>query len=186
MDLNNSTTPEAERDLAQTPPWFVRAVEEFLGFKFNLDVCCITATAKCEAFYSLADHGVDSLIVPWSSHNWCNPPYSNILPWVKKAKMEARNGNISCLLIPDKPEVKYTNHCRKFADTMIHMPHRLNFLRPDGTEFLDSEGKKQGPKFPVVLVLFTPWGEYMPIRDIYFDFRQLMDKSYVDVSDNIT
>jgi len=84
-------------------------------------------------------------------------------------------------LIPDKPEVGYTRLARSAADTVVHMPFRLNFLRPDGEEFLDSEDRKQGPKFPVVLILFTPWGLKMPVRDIYIDFRKL----YVDESDNI-
>lgn len=181
MDLNNSTIPEAERDLAQTPPWFVYAVENFLGFKFDVDVCCIKQTAKCEAFYSLIDYGVDSLIVPWGQYNWCNPPYSNITPWILKARDEARLGKNSCLLIPDKAEVKYTRLYREFADTAIHMPFRLNFLRPDGSEFIDKDGKKQGPKFPVVLVLFTPHGEHIPLRDVYIDFRTF----HIDDADNI-
>lgn len=172
MDLNNTTTPEAEKDTAQTPPWFVRAAEAYLGFKFDLDVCCLTATAKCPAYYSLVDFGINSLEVPWGKHNWCNPPYSDIGPWATKATIEALQGNISCLLIPDKPEVGFVRACRVHADTIIHMPFRLNFLRPDGTEFLDSKGKKQGPKFPVLLALFTPWGVNMPTRDIYVDFRK--------------
>jgi len=175
MDLNNSTTPEAERDLAQTPQWFVDVVEQHFGFKFELDACCLAATSKCEAFYSLVDHGVDSLIMPWGRYNWCNPPYSNIKPWVDKATAEAKKGNVSCLLIPNKPEVKYIQQCRKVADTMIGMPFRLNFLKPDGSEFLDSEGKKQGPKFPVVLVLFTPWGLHMDVRDQYINFKTVRD-----------
>jgi len=171
MDLNNSATPEAEQDLAQTPPWFVRAVERYLRFNFDLDVCCLSATAKCKLFYSLAEHGIDALQVPWMDHNWCNPPYSEIAPWVAKATAEAELGRVSCLLIPDKPEVAYVRLCHWGADTIIHMPFRLNFLHPDGTEFLDKKGKKQGPKFPVMLALFTPWGRSMPTRDIYVDFR---------------
>lgn len=175
MDLNNSTTPETERDCAQTPKWFVKAAEKFLHIKFDLDTCCLVATAKCDAFYSLVDHGADSLILPWGNHNWCNPPYSDVKPWLIKAADEALRGRTSCLLIPDKPEVAYTRWCRLNADTMIHMPFRLNFLRPDGSEFLDSKGRKQGPKFPVVLAVFTPSGLSMPVRDIYVDFRKYRD-----------
>lgn len=181
MDLNNTTTPEAERDLAQTPPWFVAAVEWYLGVKFDLDVCALTATAKCEAYYSLVDFGVDGLKAPWGATNWCNPPYTDVLPWVVKAAKEARERSaISCLLIPDKPEVGYVRACGEYSDTMIHMPFRLNFIRPDGTEFLDSNGKKQGPKFPVVLALFTPWGLRMPSRSTYFDFREYVIPSDAD------
>ena len=175
MDLNNTTTPNDEKDLAQTPVWFVSAAEKFLGFKFELDTCCITATAKCKIYYSLIDHGVNSLVVPWAKYNWCNPPYSNVMPWVLKAGDEAIKGSISCLLIPDKPEVGYVRACDRDADTIIHMPFRLNFLRPDGTEFLNDEGKKQGPKFPVMLAIFTPWGLKMPTRHIYVDFRKYID-----------
>lgn len=171
MDLNNTTTPESERDLAQTPTWFVGAAENFFRFKYDLDVCANAVTAKCEIYYSLEELGIDALVTPWGRRNWCNPPYSNITPWVEKAMCEAQNGNISTLLIPDKPEVGYIRLCKSRADTLIHLPFRLNFLRPNGEPFLDKYGKPQGPKFPVCLVLFTPWGLGMPARDIYVDFR---------------
>lgn len=171
MDLNNTTTPEPERDLAQTPPWFVKAAENFLGLRFEVDVCTLKATRKCPAFYSLIDFGVNGLEVPWGRVNWCNPPYSDVMPWVKKATQEAEHGRISCLLIPDKPEVGYIRACDEVADTIFHMPFRLNFLRPDGSEFMDKDDKKQGPKFPVALILFTPWGLRSPTRHTYVDFR---------------
>ena len=174
MNLNNSTTKEDEKDLAQTPVWFVKAVENYLRIKFTLDVCCIKETAKCKKYYSLKEKR-DGLSLPWSKYNWCNPPYSDITPWVIKASNEALKGKTSCLLIPDKPEVGYVRECKKLSDTIIHMPFRLNFLKPDGTEFLDKEGKKQGPKFPVLVALFTPFGIDMPTRDIYYDFRLLKE-----------
>mgnify|MGYP000691723324 CR=1 FL=1 len=169
MDLNKTTTPKSEQDLAQTPKWFVLAAEELLGFKFELDVCASPGTKKCKRFYSQDKNG---LTRTWRRYNWCNPPYSDITPWLLKAHTEARRGNFSCLLIPDKPEVKYVRLCRYFADSIFHMPFRLNFLRPDNSEFLDKNGKKQGPKFPVMLALFTPWGISTQVRDIYIDFRE--------------
>lgn len=171
MDLNNTTTPPEEQDLAQTPWWFIRSAEARLGFKFVLDVCCLSKTAKCEAYYSLVDDGADGLILPWASHNFCNPPYSDITPWIHKAALEASTGNISALLIPDKPETKNNRLCDQLADTIFHMPFRLNFDRPNGEPFLTDTGKKQGPKFPVMLALFTPWGLDLPCRHVYWDFR---------------
>lgn len=175
MDLNNTTTPPDEQDLAQTPWWLIRAIEKMMGFQFVLDTCCIAATAKCDAYYSLIEDGTDSLVLPWSSHNWCNPPYSDITPWIHKAAQEARDGNISVLLIPDKPETKNNRLCDELADTIYHMPFRLNFLRPDGSPFLTDKGGKQGPKFPVMVALFTPWGLDLPCRHVYRDFRQGID-----------
>ena len=51
MNLNNSTTPEAEKDLAQTPSWFKSALDEHLNFKLRLDVCACFEYAKPAIFY---------------------------------------------------------------------------------------------------------------------------------------
>lgn len=170
----NTTTPAEEANLAQTPEWFVKALEKQLRMKFLLDVCAIEATAKCENYYSLLERGENSLELPWAKENFCNPPYNDITPWVDKAIMEAGLGRVTAMLIPDKPEVGYIRKSRHFADTMIHMPFRLKFLRPNGEKFLDKKGKEQGPKFPVTVVLFTPWGINMSVRDMYVDFRSLI------------
>lgn len=169
----NTTTPAEEANLAQTPMWFYQVLQKHLRIEFDLDVCAIKATAKCEFYYSLLERDEDALNLPWSYENFCNPPYDDITPWVDKAIIEAGKGNITAMLIPDKPEVGYIRKARHFADTMIHMPFRLKFLRPNGAKFLDKKGKEQGPKFPVTVVLFTPWGINMPVRDVYVDFREM-------------
>ena len=172
MNLNNTTTPESEQDCAQTPWWFIKSLESFTKLKIKLDVCCASSTAKADKFYSL-DKGNNGLMEGWEKVNYCNPPYSDILPWIDSARLSSKwSGNTTLMLIPDKPEVaSWTQLAREHADTVIHMPFRLNFLRPDGSEFLDKKGKKQGPKFPVCIYIFTPQGLNMPIRDVYHDFR---------------
>tara|TARA_R110001606_G_scaffold379211_1_gene539151 strand:- start:42 stop:569 length:528 start_codon:yes stop_codon:yes gene_type:complete len=171
MNMNNTTTPETEQDCAQTPWWFIESIEDYTSLSIDLDVCCSALTAKASSWLSIDDDD-DGLTSKWSGVNWCNPPYSDIMPWVQKASEESVRGNTTIMLIPDKPEVaSWTQLARSRADTVIHMPFRLNFLRPDGTEFLDKNGKKQGPKFPVCVYIFTPQGLRMPIRDIYHDFR---------------
>ena len=170
MNLNNTTTPESEQDCAQTPWWFIKSLEDHTNLSIDLDVCCATSTAKAKNFLAL-ELDLDGLETPWQKVNYCNPPYSEIKPWVEKSWLESGRGNTTLMLIPDKTEVGYTREARECADTVIHMPFRLNFLRPDGTEFLDKNGKKQGPKFPVCVYIFTPQGLKMPIRDVYHDFR---------------
>ena len=171
MNMNNTTTPESEQDCAQTPWWFISSIQDYTNLLIDLDVCCAATTAKAERFYSI-DNGNDGLKNSWDRVNWCNPPYSNVTPWIEASKVNATYfQSTTLMLIPDKAEVGYTRLARQHADTVIHMPFRLNFLRPDGTEFLDKNGKKQGPKFPVCVYIFTPQGLRMPIRDIYHDFR---------------
>lgn len=170
MNMNNTTTPESEQDCAQTPWWFIRSLENYTRLEIELDTCCYQKTAKADLFCSL-ENGHNGLKTQWVGINYCNPPYSNVTPWIEKARDEAISGSTTLMLIPDKPEVGYTRLARQHADTVIHMPFRLNFLRPDGTEFLDKAGKKQGPKFPVCVYIFTPQGLSLPIRDVYHDFR---------------
>jgi len=171
MNLNNTTTPESEQDCAQTPWWFIESLEDYTNLKIQLDVCCATNTAKAKNFLAL-ELDLDGLETSWQKVNYCNPPYSDITPWIEKAHEESvLLSNTTLMLIPDKPEVGYTRLARQYADTVIHMPFRLGFLRPDGSEFLDKNGKKQGSKFPVCIYIFTPQGFAMPIRDIYHDFR---------------
>jgi phage N-6-adenine-methyltransferase len=143
MNMNNTTTPETEQDCAQTPWWLIESVEYFTSLKIKLDVCCSPQTAKAKNFLSL-DVGLNGLHTSWDFVNWCNPPYSDIKPWVDHASNESATGKTTLMLIPDKPEVGYTRLAREHADTVIHMPFRLNFLRPDGTEFLDKKREKAG------------------------------------------
>jgi phage N-6-adenine-methyltransferase len=173
MENHNSTTPEDEKDLAQTPVWFIDALQSYLGTDFDLDVCALAKTAKVPNYYSLAERGEDAFKLPWARNTFCNPPYSNIRPWIIRAGTQAMAGKTTAILIPDKPETDFTRTSRKIADTIIHMPFRLRFLRPDGSEFLDKHGKKQGPKFAVAIHLVTPHGLKMPLRDVYVDFRNI-------------
>jgi phage N-6-adenine-methyltransferase len=171
MKQTISTTKESEKDCAQTPPWLYESIQEFLGVLFVLDVCANGATAKTGYYYSLEERGEDSLKLPWSDTNFCNPPFSDIIPWIEKAKQEALLGNSTAMIFPDNTETRYSRLAYDYADTVVHMPFRVNFLKPDGVPFLDKKGNKQGPQFPCVLVWFTPLGLKTTTRTMYFDFR---------------
>ncbi len=82
-------------------------------FKFTLDVAAARHNAKCARYYSLPPKpyanadvrqlvmfperfvgdpdalGLDGLQQPWPSNEvvWCNPPFSDIEPWVLKASV---------------------------------------------------------------------------------------------------
>jgi len=167
----SSTTPESEKDLAQTPEWFVRSLSGFTGIRFKLDACANESTSKCARYYSISERCEDGLALPWIDGTWCNPPFSNITPWIRKAASEADLGVRSAIIFPDNTETEYSRVAFELADSIIRMPFRLKFLRPDGSEFLDRKGKKQGPQFPCCVALFTKIGLVMPTRTAYYDFR---------------
>lgn len=52
-------------------------------FNFTLDAAASHANHLCERYYTLEDDGLTS---SWfGARVWCNPPYSDIAPWVRKA-----------------------------------------------------------------------------------------------------
>jgi phage N-6-adenine-methyltransferase len=82
LDVSGRIVGSAESDEHYTPrsafdPWNRE-------FQFTLDVCATAESRKVERFFSITDNG---LAQSWAGERvWCNPPYSDIRPWVAKAR----------------------------------------------------------------------------------------------------
>lgn len=99
-----------------TPPDIFRALDREFGFA--LDVCASHTNHKTTPYIIEAD---DGLAVDWrdwiesaTPDNlyrgapfwvWCNPPYSNPMPWVRKAADECEKGIGCVMLVPDDGSV---------------------------------------------------------------------------------
>lgn len=174
-NLNQSTTDKSEKDLAQTPEWFIYSLCDLIGIKgFDLDVCSLESTKKAEKCYSLDERGEDGLLLGWGAWNWCNPPFSgsSILEFVGKAHSSAIEGKNTAIIMPNNPETNYVRYAKGWADTIIEMPFRLKFLRPDGSKFLDSKGRESSPQFSCLVAIFTKLGLSRDTAFMYHDFRQ--------------
>ena len=65
-------------------------------FRFTIDAAANKRNAKLDRYWTKAENG---LAQPWSGERiWCNPPYSNIRPWVEKAML--REAELAVLLLP--------------------------------------------------------------------------------------
>lgn len=170
----NSNTPETEKDRAQTPLWLFQAVENFMGYKFELDAAAEKQTTKASNYYGL-DKGDDSLSKNWSPKTWVNPPFSNVLPFIEKAGIEATAGNETVMIIPNNPETKYVRTAKQTASAIIEMPFRIKFNRPDGKPFLDKKGREQGPQFSCLIAIFNKPGLLLPTSMGYIDFREFIN-----------
>lgn len=58
-------------------------------FDFDLDACATPENAKCSKYYTIKD---DGLAQEWRGVVWCNPPYSQVAKWVKKAYESSHRG----------------------------------------------------------------------------------------------
>lgn len=171
--LTKSKTIESEKDCAQTPWWFMNSLIDYLGINgFDLDACCHPDTAKAFDSYSISQ-GQDGLNSPWLEVNYCNPPFTQCLKWVDKAIFEADDANCrTAMILPNNPETAYIRLAKEKADTIIEMPFRLKFLRPNGEPFLNDAGKENSPQFSCLVAWLTPLGLNVPTRFVYHDFRK--------------
>ncbi|BET96480.1 hypothetical protein TCT1_26640 [Xenorhabdus sp. TCT-1] len=84
-DFGGSNTPKQFRDLWQTPLPLFLALD--LEFGFYLDAAADAQNTLCAHYLTERDNALEC---DWVSHGsiFCNPPYSNITPWVEKAAIE--------------------------------------------------------------------------------------------------
>ena len=73
-------------------------------FRFTVDVAAAAHNTKLPRYYDLDRNG---LLQSWDGERvWCNPPYSNIRPWVEKAWVE-RAELVVMLLPANRTEQKW-------------------------------------------------------------------------------
>lgn len=110
-------------------------------FGFELDVCALDSSAKCERYFTPERDGLAQV---WTGTCWMNPPYGNeIVEWVEKAHVSAEeNGATVVCLVPARVDTGWWwDHCR-FAE--------IRFLR-GRLKFGDSD---TSAPFPSALVIF--------------------------------
>ena len=113
-------------------------------FGFTIDAAAAPHNAKLARFFTAQD---DALSQSWDGERvYCNPPYSNILPWVEKAWSEARAPLIVMLLPANRTEQQWWQELiephRDRAGSRLRvefLPGRLRFLKPGATSIRPNE-----------------------------------------------
>jgi phage N-6-adenine-methyltransferase len=139
-----------------TLPLYMLQFEERFG-KFTLDVAAAKHNAKCARFFTKEQ---DGLAQSWADELvWCNPPYSDIYPWIYKAWDEReRTRGIVMLLPANRTEQKWWQqlvepHRDRVGSglTVEFLPGRMRFLRPGQSEI----GPNERPPFGCVLLIWA-------------------------------
>lgn len=150
-------------DLWSTPPEVYRALNH--EFRFGFDVCAQPETAKCSYYWTEKD---DALKQDWSKaegvtaffnlhglhiHNspylWCNPPYSNITPWVEKAIEAQLAGRGTVMLVMCDPSVKWFAKAQKYAS-------EIRFITNGRLAFHKNGIRQAGNNKGSVIFVFDP------------------------------
>lgn len=147
--------PRPEVDDRATSPEVFDPLNE--RFRFTIDVAASAENAKCERYYSIKNDGLEQC---WYGERvWCNPPYSNIRPWVEKAWAEWPYAELIVMLLPQnrteqawwqelveprRDQLGYEDLRTEF------LPGRLRFIAPGATEIRPNER----PPFGCVLLIW--------------------------------
>ena len=154
-------------DMWRTPPEVFNALNR--EFDFIADMASSNDNKLCDLYYTIHD---DSLSFCWNSrlgkegHNgfdyvWCNPPYSNPLPWVNKALEAQRSGMGVVMLLNDD---KSTGWFARALTGVSEVRCIVGDLKSNGSYssgrlgFLDSNGNAvNGNNKPQFILVFNPF-----------------------------
>lgn len=127
-------------------------------FHFTIDVAAAAHNAQLDRYYTRDD---DGLAQDWTGERvWCNPPYSHIEPWIRKAL--DRQAELVVLLLPaNRTEQKWWQNLieplRDRPGTGVRvefLPGRPRFLEP-GDEQIRRDSR---PPFGCCLVIIEQAG----------------------------
>lgn len=159
-DYGGSTTPEAEKDCWQTPIEVFTALD--LEFGFYLDAAASFDNALCANYLSLDGRDAMRKDMDWESYGpiWCNPPYSNIKPWVVAAAEQCKKqGQPVVMLLPADISTGWFSLALKSADEIrLITDGRINFSPVTAT------GKRgSNPKGSMLLI----WRPFTRPRGVF-------------------
>jgi len=115
-------------DVWSTPKDVYRVLDS--EFRFTFDPCPL-------------DPQFDGLKIEWGKVNFCNPPYSRLKDWIKKAYLEWSKGKTVVLLIPSRTDTKAWHDYVMEATEIRFIKGRLKF----------GDAKNPAP-FPSAIVIF--------------------------------
>lgn len=127
-------------------------------FGFTIDAAASQANTKLPRFYTIEDDGLGQ---SWAGERvWCNPPYSDIRPWLAKAWAEVERADLIVFLLPanrteqgwwqDLVEPQRDRAGSHFRVEFLR--GRLRFIAHDKTEV----GANERPPFGCALLI---WGQ---------------------------
>lgn len=142
------------RDAWRTPPELFAALDA--EFRFSMDAAASWENALCKLFI---DEVTDSLQQRWYSYlsrgdfAWCNPPYSDVGPWVRKAAKESKHGIGCVMLVMADTSVGWYNEAIKTAQEVRFITGgRVSFINPETG--LPVNGNNKGS----MLIIWHPFG----------------------------
>lgn len=138
------TAEPSGSDERYTPRWVLNAARLVLG-RIDLDVASnaiAQRTVQAARYYTQADNG---LMQPWAGRVWCNPPYSDPLPWVERLIGFHKAGDVpaALLLLNVATTPTWARLLWSSGYPVCLFTNRIQFVKADGTV----EGRNNSDQF---------------------------------------
>nr|DAR47711.1 MAG TPA: DNA N-6-adenine-methyltransferase [Bacteriophage sp.] len=166
------TEQQFDRNTWQTPKYVFHWLN--LRFKFDIDGCANGDNALVKLYFGdggLADDflnfNLDALKGGLSRASiFVNPPYSNVTPFIKRAKVLCNDGHLVVMLLNnDKSTRWYQNHIHGVANEVIDIVGgRIAFIHPVTKQEIKGNSKGQ------MIVVFDPATQDFVQRSVSLDF----------------
>lgn len=159
-----------DKDTWQTPKYVFNWLNE--RFDFDVDGCANESNALCLSWIGKGGPlGSDFLETksPYPYRNlrfYVNPPYSNVTPFIVRAKELRDSGHtVVMLLNNDKSTQWYQNHIHNVANEVIDITGgRIAFIHPVTGEEIKGNNKGQ------MVIVFDPAMQDFVMRSVSLDF----------------
>jgi phage N-6-adenine-methyltransferase len=156
-------------DLWRTPPEVFNALDR--EFEFVADMAASEENALCSEFF---DEEYDSLLFDWAYHFlvtktgnacnkyvWLNPPYSDPMPWIKKAAESQKNGLGVVMLLNSDNSVGWFAEALKTVSeirNIVGYEDECGKFHSGRIAFLDENGNPaKGNNKPQLILVFNPF-----------------------------
>lgn len=129
------------KDCWQTPFELFKPIDD--KYNFEVDVCASQENALCKYYWTVGD---DCLQQDWSDVSgfvWCNPPYSNPLPFVEKCQQYG----YAVMLLNQDTSTKWAKIVFEKASKVILLSDRVRFINP-----VTLEVGKSNPKCQMIVI----------------------------------
>lgn len=135
----------SKTDAWATPPDLLRPLDDAVG-GFDLDPCS-GAERQCiaEERYTKEDDGLSQ---PWFGAVWCNPPYSDMEGWIRKALDESHRDAVKTVVVlaPARTSTQWFHRYAAKASVLAFIEGRLTFG--------DKRDQVRNAPFPSILATF--------------------------------
>lgn len=95
------------------------------AFHFTLDGAASIDNSKCDNFITEKQNA--HITYPEGEVIFCNPPYSNVLPWAKTFNRWAES-NIVVALVQDRTDTQWWGELTKSCSQVVFLTPRVNFI----------------------------------------------------------